>query len=425
MGTLATLRIMRDPYAAYQSYCERYGELWRVDAVNGRVWITHDPARVREMFAAQPDTFAPFGIDAARPLLGDHSLLLMSGPEHRRERKLLKPAFHGDRIAGYGERIRGLARESVAPLTTGDQVSSLELGMDVALDVILSIVFGADDQATRRRVREIIEKTATAVKPWMLFAPPLRRVPGARGAWERFVDARAAARTALLERVDAARATPSGDTVLHELLAARDDDGVGLQDDEIVDELITLLFAGHETTAVTIGWTMEHLHRNPESLEQLRDELAQHAGAPAAQVSRLPWLDACCREALRVTPILADVIRKIVRPFTWAGQPIPVGENIAVAVREVHRRPDLYPEPDRFNPQRFIDRRYRPWEYLPFGGGNRRCIGAALAEMEVRLTVAELVGTRRFRPVHAAPERPARRNITIAPEHGGALEVVG
>ncbi len=213
--------------------------------------------------------------------------------------------------------------------------------------------------------------------------------------------------------------------MLHELLAVRDDEGIGLEDDEIVDELVTLLFAGHETTAVSIGWTMEHLHRNPDALARLRDELSEHAGAPAAEVARLPWLDACCREALRKTPILADVLRHVVEPFTWMGHQIPVGDNIAVAVSTLHHRDDLYPEPELFDPQRFIDRRFRPWEYLPFGGGNRRCIGASLAEMEIRLTVAELVSTRRFEPAYRTPERPVRRNLTLAPEHGGALVVVG
>lgn len=422
-GPLATLRIMADPYGAYARYSERYGSFWRVDAINGRVYVTSDPVAVRELFAAPPDTFAPFGMEAGAPLLGEHSIFMMSGARHRRERKLLMPAFHGERIEGYGERIVALARERVAALEPGEVVAAQDLGLTVALDVILTLVFGATDHDTREQLRSMVHRTVDAAKPWMLFAPPLRRLPLASAGWDRFLRLREEARLLVVDLIQNARTQAAGDSVLDALIAARDEDGQGMSDDEIADELFTLLFAGHETTAVAIAWTMEHLHRTPATLARLRDELEAHRGASAMELARAPYLDACCKEALRLTPILSDVLRKVVEPFTWQGREIEVGANVAALTSVVHHRPDLYPDPERYDPERFLTRRYRPWEYLPFGGGARRCIGASLADLELRLAVATFVTERRFERVDAAPARPVRRNITIAPEHGTRLLV--
>ncbi len=423
VGPLATLRIMSSPYGAYEEYTRAYGDFWRVDAVNGRVYVTADPEGARQLFAAQPATFAPFGTVAALPLIGEHSLFMMSGPKHHRERKLLMPAFHGERIAGYGERIRDLSRATVARLEVGQVVAAQDLGLGVALDVILSLVFGAATEADRAPLRALIEEAVDTVKPWMLFAPPLRRLPLASSRWAAFVDARDRARATATERIEHARRAGAGDSVLAAMIVARDEDGEGMRDEEIVDELFTLLFAGHETTAVAIAWTMEHLHRNPRTLARLRAELAPLADTPALELAKNPWLDACCKEALRITPIVPDVVRNVVTPFRWMGHDIEVGANVAALTSVIHHREDLYPEPARYRPQRFLERRFRPWQYLPFGGGARRCIGATLADLELRLAVAAFVMGRTFELVDGAPPRPVRRNITIAPEGGTRLLV--
>lgn len=422
LGLAGMMGVMRDPYTTYRRYHERYGDYWFLHAPNGRIHITSSPEGAREVWSADPDLYLPFAVDAAAPALGDDSIFLMSGPRHRRERKLLMPAFHRDRVAQYGDRVRDNARRIVDALPSGGEATAQSIGMDVALDVIIDLVFGATELDLQRHIRDLVERTIDTLKPWMLFAPPLRRMPIAASAWRRFVAVREEAQQTMLAQIRAARAEPDGDSVLHDMIAATDEDGVGLGDSEIADEMITLLFAGHETTGVAIAWTMHHLLRHPDVVQRLREALAAVGDDPLAIV-RCDYLDAVCKEALRITPIVPDVLRTLAEPATFFGREIPAGHVVAVSVAAIHQRADLYPEPDAFRPERFIDRRYRPWEYMPFGGGNHRCVGAVLAEFEHRLTVAELVTRCDLSLVDDRPARPVRRNITIAPADGARMRI--
>jgi cytochrome P450 len=261
------------------------------------------------------------------------------------------------------------------------------------------------------------------LSPLLLFSRQLQR--SFFPPWRRFLAAQAEL-TKLIERQVTSRRQSGahGRDIFGLLLDARWDDGEPLSLSQIRDHLLTLLVAGHETTAISLAWAVHDVYRNPQVLRRLRDELDTLGQDPDLEaLATLPYLGAVCDESLRLRPIITDVQRTLVDPFEFGGHPLPAGVAAGVAIETIHSDPTIYPEPDQFRPERFLERRFSPFEFLPFGGGHRRCLGAAFSNHEARIVLATLVS--RLDLESLVLDTRVRRNITMGPKHGVPIRILG
>lgn len=398
----------------------RYGKTFTLRTAKGPFVITGDPTLVREIFAAPPETFRVWPADMLAPFLGEKSLLLSHGDRHRRDRKLLTPPFHGGRMRAYGALIAETTRAHIAKLPIGRVTPVQPMMQAISLDVILRAVFGVEDIAKTDAWRKTILEDVRSVTPALIFLPWLRRRLGGVGPWTRYLEARARFDAMLFAEIrERRREAREGEDILGLILSARYDDGTAMTDEEVRDQLITLVVAGHETTGTSLAWSIEWLARLPEVRDRLTAEIDALGDAPSPEaVAAAPYLDAFCNEALRVHPIVPDVSREVVRPFTLGAWTLPTGAAIAVGTTMLHSDPTLYPEPGRFHPERWLDKKPSPFEYTPFGGGARRCLGAAFAIYEMKIALATIVRALTFSPARERATRPVRQNITIGPKDG-------
>jgi cytochrome P450 len=390
----------------------RYGDVFtiRIGTERPFVMLAH-PDAVREVFTGDPAVMHAGKANVIlRPLLGHASVLLLDGPQHLRQRKLMLPPFHGSRMAGYRDMVAAIAREHIATWPRSTPIRLAPRMQAVTLDVVLRVIFGVDaDSARLAPLRDRLRRMLARITGYpsmvaMASAGPERlERAGVYERWLRPVDA------LLAEQIADRRAAP-GDDVLSLLLAARHDDGAPMSEQELRDELITLLVAGHETTATALSWAMERLTRSPGGWAALRAGGEEYAEAAA-------------KEALRLRPVLPIVLRELQQPATIAGRDYAAGTILTPSIYLVHRRADVYPEPSVFRPERFLgpEPQGGTYTWIPFGGGIRRCLGAAFALMELRVVLAELAAQ-----VDAAPARPereptARRAITLIPARGAEV----
>lgn len=416
---LQAMEMAVDPEGFFEHAVARRGDPFVVRMPSlGEVLMTGHPDGAREIFSAPPDTFEPLRVNPLEPLLGRHSLLLLAGERHRRERRLMSPPFHGERMRAYGAIIRDRTLAEVRKWPKGGEVSLLPAMRRITIDVILQAVLGVEGEARGDRFRAAIVENLDAYTPPLLLIPPLRRPLLGLGPWDRF--SRAQDRVSDLFREEIAarrrRGIEGQEDILSLLMSARYDDGSALDDRELVDELRTLIVAGHDTTTTALTWALFHLYRSPEALAALRTELDAKGPQPSIdELGQLPYLGAVCSEALRLHPVVPIVPRRAVRPFSLRGLPVQPGQSVSVATTLLHTRPDVWPEPARFLPERFLSRKYSPFEYAPFGGGQRRCIGAAFGAYQMRIVLGTVVSTARF-ALHRQPT-PARvlSSITMGP----------
>jgi cytochrome P450 len=421
-AVLVTLQYMRDAYAFYRKQYERYGSPFTVNTLRGPLVVVADPEQAKQVFTANPDELDTWGADALDPVVGPTSLLLVAGARHRRDRKLLTPPFHGARMKAYGAVMREAAQHEVARWMPGDELNFLRSAQHVSLEVILRAVFGVQDDRAVLAWSASITRLMDSAHPAGMFFRAARVAPFGLGPWAKFLSARAALDAMIYEEIHQRReAQRFGDDILSLMMQARYDDGAAMTDAELRDELLTLLLAGHETTAISLSWAMWWLHQHPAKLERLRDELATATESEA--IAQLPYLDAVCNETLRLYPIVSDVVRTARSPLTIGAYTLPAGVAVAVSIVTIHERADLFERPAAFEPERFLQKKHSPFEHLPFGGGHRRCLGAAFAMYEMKLVLAELLGAHRFESL--GQERPARRGVTLGPAQGVRLRYLG
>jgi cytochrome P450 len=358
-------------------------------------------------------------------LFGSRSVLATSGDTHKRQRKLLNPHFHGAKMKALGGVMASVIRAHSDRLTTGDLVVMSEFAQALTLDVILETAFGADKAFDRAHARDVLLGAVSSISPVTVFSRFLRtpRFP----PWRRFLDARARFDGWIDDLVRERRARDeSGSDLLGLLLDVQYDDGAGLSDAEIRDQLMALLVAGHETTAVALAWAVYWLHRDPATLARLRGELATHdATSPPESIGRLPYLQAVISETLRIEPIVTDVPRVCRSDLSVGEWTVPAGEAVIINISAILADPDLFPAPHEFRPERFLDRTFSVGEFMPFGGGHRRCLGAAFAELELAIAIAEIAGRWDLALADASPEKAVRRNVTMGPARGVRVKVVG
>jgi cytochrome P450 family 135 len=401
---------------------ERMGDWFTLRPTADRVLVvTADPAAVKQVFTGDPNLLhAGEANILLAPLLGKRSVLLLDGPEHLRQRKLMLPPFHGERMRNYERAMQEAAEWHLAGWPRGRRFAALPSMQAITLDAIMRVVFGVADERRRERLaaplRRQLDMVGNRLNVLMLFLTTDRHGgPGTRGPWKRIAAARLEADALIYEQIRARRSDPRADErtdVFALLLAARDEAGEPLSDGELRDELMTLLVAGHETTATAMAWTLERIVRHPQVLERLHDE-------PDGD-----YLDAVIKETLRLRPVVPAVARKLMVPMEFGGWKLPAGVHIAPSIYLLHRRPDIYgPDPLEFRPERFLDNPPATYEWIPFGGGIRRCLGASFALMEMKVVLGTILKNVQLRPERARGESVTRRAVTFAPTRGGRIAV--
>ena len=397
----------------------RYGDLWTMKIAQEGPWVMlSHPDAVKQVFKGDPAVFHAGEANAIlRPLVGHNSVLTLDEAAHMTQRKLMLPPFHGERMQRYGELMRAVAEREIDSWPVGSAFSVWPRMQAITLEIILQAVFGLEEgprlEALRERLRSVLERsTATSSILLMALLGP-----------DRFERLRMVRRTLdpadelLHAQIRERRADPAldeGEDILSLLLQARYEDGEPMSDTELRDELMTLLVAGHETTATSLAWTMERLVRHPDKLERLRDEV---------EAGEDQYMEAVIKETLRLRPVLPVVVRRLTEDTEVAGWELPRGVAVAPCIHLMHRRPDVYPEPRAFRPERFLEEPAGTYTWIPFGGGVRRCLGASFAQFEMKQVLAAMVSRVEVSTAHPAPERVMRRAITLSPARGGEVTV--
>ncbi|HVG61835.1 MAG TPA: cytochrome P450 [Hyalangium sp.] len=422
-----TLRFLKDTAGFFQECVERYGDPFLAHLPSGAFAVTGDPEGLREIFSADPDTFEPMVRVVLEPLVGPNSMLLISGERHKRERKLLMPSFHGERMRAYGALMQQCTQSAMEAVRPGTSLVALDVTQAISLEIIIRAVFGVEDPGRAGQFRGALTNYGRSYTLPISMFPGLRRSFGGRGPWARFQRNGQVLDAMLTEQIARQRADgQQREDILSLLLSTRDEAGQPLSEEELKDELRTLLFAGHETTAIGMAWALYWLHRTPAAKQRLEQELSTLGPQPEPEaLMRLPYLGAVCDEALRLYPVVALTTRKVRTSFTLRGHEVPAGMGVLASITLAHSNPTVFPEPEKFRPERFLERKFSPFEYLPFGGGARRCLGAAFALYEMKVVLGTLLSAHRFSLVSDQPIRPVRRHVTLAPEGGVPLRYEG
>jgi cytochrome P450 len=417
-AALQAVRYALDPLNFLIKLQRRYGDVFTVRfPYFGRLVYVTRPDLVKEVFTGSPAQMHAGEANATvlEPALGPNSVLTLDDAPHMSQRKLLLPPFHGERIEAYGKLMREVTLREMESWPVGEAFALRPHTQRITLAVIMRAVFGVHDEDRLVRFERLIEEFSRRVNAVIAF-PFLRRNLGPLSPWARFLKARKAMDEFIYEEIALRRAEVDRSSesvhedVLSLLLEARHDDGAPMSDEELRDELVTVLGAGHETTATGLAWAMERLLRNPTVLERLRESIA--AGED-------DYLEATIKETLRTRPVIVDVARKLTAPFTIAGYELPAGTYVLPAIAALHYRADLFPQPDEFRPERYLgDGKADTYAWIPFGGGVRRCIGAAFAEYEMGVVLRTILEHAELSAPDPDPEKVKVRNITLAPGKG-------
>ena len=394
---------------------DRYGDTFTIRIANEGEWVLMShPDAVREIFTGDPALLhAGRANRILLPFLGPDSVLLLDGSPHLRQRKLMLPSFHGDRMRRYESLMVDVAEREVATWPEGDPLALMPRMQALTMEIILRAVFGIREGERLEHMRAVLTRMlefATRPSSFVLMAS---LGPEKFGELRMFRKVIAPVDELLLDEIRTRRAAgglAEQDDIMSLLLQATHEDGSPMGDSELRDELITLLLAGHETTATSLSWALERLLRHPGAWDRLRDEAAS---------GETTYIDATVKETLRLRPVLPLVVRELQQPMEIAGHHLPAGVRVAPCIYLMHRRPELYPEPEAFRPERFLDHTPGTYTWIPFGGGIRRCLGASFALFEMSTVlgvVARSANLRATRPDHS--ERVQRRAIMLTPEHG-------
>jgi cytochrome P450 len=393
-AALQTVEWIVRPTALLRRAQARYGEPFTVRTAwsDAPMVLVSDPAEIKRVYGAPPDVLQG-GESAAflEPFAGASSILILHGEEHLRQRRLVLPPFHGDALRRWTQTMAEIAHAELDTWVPGRPLHGRERMQALTLEVIQRVVFGSRDTELRDALRAALDMTSSTPR---LIAMSLTRPTRA------FTRAVARIDELIYARIGAARRARGAGSILDLLVATE------ASDRELRDQLVTLLAAGHETTATALAWALERLARHPEALARLGDDA---------------YLDATVKEVLRVRPVLSITSRRVLEPWTVGGYTLPAGVYVSPCLYLAHRRPEQWPDPTRFRPERFLEGAPEPYSWVPFGGGTRRCLGAAFAALEMR-EVLRAIGARfALRPDRPQGERVRRRSVTLAPARGGTV----
>jgi cytochrome P450 len=420
------------PTAFMDECAQRFGDMFtlRIPSM-GTLVVVHSPELNKQIFMGDPAVLhTGKAASVLRFITGSSSVLLLDGAEHLRQRRLLLPPFHGERMQAYARQMHEITRARIARWPIGKPFPVLPEFQTITLHILLRAVFGVEEGAQMDELAGLLLRLIEVGASPLMYLDPLKRdfrlnPYRAYFGLQRTVDAK------LYEIIRERRRgsdLEARQDILSLLLLARDEDGRSMTDVELRDELITLLLAGHDTTANGLAWALHLLLSSPEALEKT---LAELCGATAggdvdpAALGRLEYLDAVVKETLRLRVVVPLVVRQLQAPWELGGYTLPAGTVVSPCIYLTHRRPELYPAPDKFSPERFVGTRVDPYAWLPFGGSVRRCIGMAYTLYEMKMILATVLAEVRLRLASSTPEGVRRRGVVLGPAHGTRVLLTG
>ncbi len=398
---------------------DRYGPVFtiRLAPMGTLVYIT-EPEEIKRVFTGDTSVFHAGEANGTvlAKVMGRHSVLILDEDEHLRQRRRMLPPFHGESVRRYGEVIEHVTREEIARWPMGAEMELHPRMNAITLEVIMRAVIGVEEEARLAELRRLLPGLVSFGPVVMLswVYPRLNAV----GPWRRFDELKRTVDGVLYDEIRRRREDPRLDqrADILSLLIRGSEGEQPMTDEELRDQLITLLLAGHETTATGLAWAFERLLRNPAALARVREEI--DAGEDA-------YLDAVVKETLRLRPVIFDVARKLKKPVEVAGYKLPAGVTVMPAIGVVQRSGSHWPGPRDFHPERFLDAQPEPYTWIPFGGGTRRCLGAAFATFEMKTVLRTILSELDLRADRPEPEPPRMKHITLVPARGARAVVTG
>ena len=433
---LQQLHWVADPVGYMEAAARDGGDIFNTSILGKPRLFVSNPQALQQILTNDTKQFtAPGEFNyLLGPILGDNSVIMLSGRSHRRQRKLLMPPFHGERMLSYGKLICNLALKVISQLSEDKPFSARTAMQEISLKVILQAVFGVTQgeryELIERGLSTILELFGSPLTSGLLFFPRLQKDFGPWSPWGYFCRQQQQLDELLYAEIRERRQEPDPNRtdILSLLIAARDEAGQPMTDVELRDELITLLNAGHETTATAMAWALYWIHYLPEVGKKLLAELDTLEENPSPMsIVKLPYLTAVCNETLRIYPVAMVTFVRVVQEdgVELLGYSLPPGTAVNGCIYLTHHREDLYPNPKQFQPERFLERQYSPYEFMPFGAGARRCIGAALAMYEMKLVLATILLNYKLKLVERREVKAQRRGINLAPYGGVKMVMLG
>lgn len=430
---LQTLQVVVRPLEYLDRCAQRYGDIFSIRFSGFPSFVVlSNPQAIQEIFTADPKLFeydANKGFFQAS--LGDNSLILLNGDRHQRQRRMLTPPFHGERMQAYGQIICDVTKQVIGQWTIGKPFLAHPSMQEIALRVILRAVFGLEEglrfQHLKQLLGSLLDSVNSPLSSSVVFIKALQQDLGSWSPWGRFLRQKQQVDELIYAEIRERREQPnlSGEDILSLMMSARDEQGQPMTDEELRDQLMTLLIAGHETTATALAWALYWIHHLPEVRDKLLKELFTLPQDPdPSAIAKLPYLNAVCSETLRIYPVVLFSFPRIVKsPLQMMDYQFEPGTRLVPCIYLTHHREDIYPEPKRFKPERFLERKFSPHEYLPFGGSNRVCLGMAFALFEMKLVLATIVREKQLALVDNGPIKPIRRVGTVTPSGGVGMVV--
>lgn len=428
------LKVIALPTQLLDACVKKYGDIFvtKISGFRPFVLFSH-PQAIQQILTANPNLFdSGVSNQILHPLVGDYSLLLLDGSSHQHQRKLLTPPFHGDHMKSYGNLICKITEQVMNQQPIGEIFSMRSATQEISLRIILLAVLGLDEterfQQLRKLLSSILDAVGSPLNSALLFIPALQKDLGAWSPWGKFVRQRQAINRLIYDEIETRRTENNifGEDILSLMMSAKDENGQSMTDVELRDELMTLLFAGYETTASALAWAFYGIHKLPEVKSKLLAELTTiDTNFDPNVVVKLPYLTAVCQETLRFYPVLLFTFSRVLKlPMQIMGYDFAPGTQLTPCIYLTHQREDIYPEPKQFKPERFLERQFSPYEFLPFGGSNRRCIGMAFAMFEMKLVLAKVLSQWQMNLAETKPVKPVRRGTILAPSGGIKMRLI-
>ncbi|WPF89746.1 cytochrome P450 [Cyanobacterium aponinum AL20118] len=434
---LQTVKWILNPPEYMSQAVKEYQDLFtaQITGFGNNILFVNHPDAIQQILTNDRQTFFADGElnTVLTPIVGYSSLLSLDGKRHKRERKLMMPPFHGDRMIYYGNSVQEIVDNLFSKFKTNDIFITRETMQEVSLQVILKVVFGLTEGdrflEMAQLIKDILDRFNQPINISFLFYEWLRKDFGKWSPWGSFLRIKKRLDDLIYREIEERRKEKNSERVdmLSLLLEAKDENGEGLTNQELRDELMLILFAGHETTAIAMSWALYWIHYYPEVKEKLLQELnTLPPDSDGMTIYKQPYLTAVCNETLRIYPVaMLTFPRVATEDVQLLGQTVKKGTIVTGCIYLTHQREDLYPNPNQFQPERFLHRQYSPYEFLPFGGGVRRCLGEALATYEMRLVVAKILREYDLELVTKKAVKPRRRGVVLSPEGGIPMKFLG
>ncbi|WP_298906591.1 cytochrome P450 [uncultured Nostoc sp.] len=431
------VRWISNPMSFMEACAKNYGDIFTIRLKKNfpPFVIVSNPQALQQILTNDTKALeAPGDLnDLFESLLGKHSVITLSGAEHQRQRQLLMPPFHGERMRNYSQVITDVTQKVISQYQIGKPFNIRSATQAITLRVIMQAVFGLHEGTRAEKLQqflgELLEKASSRLLVALLYFPALQRDFGPINFWGKHIRRQQEADQLIYEEIRERReqADSSRTDILSLLMAAKDEAGQPMTAQELRDELMTLLVAGHETTATALAWALYWIHKLPSVRQKLLQELDSLGDDPdPSSVFKLPYLNAVCCEILRIHPVAIITFPRVVRtPLSLGGYELEPGTVILGSIYLTHQREDIYPQAKQFKPERFLERQFSAYEYLPFGGGARRCIGLAFAQLEMKLALAKILSSLELELVNNGEVRPKRRGLVTGPDRPIQMVVTG